>query len=543
MPRCLARGCSPDASVVTVNAPAAPPAPPPWGALVVLSAGVSLIIIDATIVNVALPTIIGELDLELTQAEWVNSSYALVFASLLILFGRLGDALGRKRMFLGGIAVFVAASLLAGASPSGGWLIGARLLQGVGGAAVLPASLSLVNATFVGPARAVAFGVWGATIGGMAALGPLAGGALTEFAGWRWIFLVNLPLGAVVAVAALRLVPESRDPTPVRSWDVRGVLLLSAGLGLLVFGLIEGQSYGWLRPDETLAVGSLEWPLDRVSPVPVAFVLAALALLGFLVAERHAAQPLVDVALFRVRSFSAGNVAALIVALGEFGLVFTIPLFLQGVLGLTALEAGATLAVTAVGALVAGAAAARLSQTIGPRAVARWGLALEAVGLGLYALLAGPDISAWRLVPALFVYGLGVGLATAQLTSVILADVPRERSGQASGIQSTSRQMGSALGIAILGATLAATLGAQSQERLAAAGVPPARADRVARVVETSGGAAIPALAGEAPPAVGEALRAAGATATKRTGLVAAAFVLVGLLATFLLPHQRHEDL
>ncbi len=516
---------------------------PPWGALIALSAGVSLIIIDATIVNVALPTIMDELDLTLTQAEWVNSTYALVFASLLILFGRLGDALGRKRVFLAGIVVFVGASLLAALAPSGGWLIAARVVQGVGGAAVLPSSLSLVNATFRGPARPIAFGVWGATIGGMAALGPLAGGALTELAGWRWIFLVNLPLGIAVAAAAWRLVPESRDETPVRSWDVPGVVALSTGLALVVFGLIEGQTYGWVRPDEAFTVAGWTWPVEAVSPVALAFVLGALALGAFVLIERRATQPLVDMALFRIRSFSAGNGAALIVALGEFGLVFAIPLFLQSVLGLSALEAGAVLAVSALGALVAGGAAARLSQTIGPRAVARWGLGLEAIGLALYALLVGPDISAWRLVPSLFVYGLGVGLATAQLTSVILADVPPERSGQASGIQSTSRQIGSALGIAILGATLAAGLSSQTSDRLTSAGLPPAQAATIAQAVEGSGGTAIPALEAQLPPEAGEALRAAGAAATRVTGLVAAGFVLVGLGATFLLPHQRHEDL
>ncbi len=223
--------------------------------------------------------------------------------------------------------------------------------------------------------------------------------------------------------------------------------------------------------------------------------------------------------------------------------MFSIPLFLQSVLGLSALEAGAVLAVTALGALVAGGAAATLSKRIGPRAVARWGLGLEAIGLAMYAFLVGPDISAWRLTPALFVYGLGVGLATAQLTSVILADVPRERSGQASGIQSTSRQIGSALGIAILGATLAAGLASRSEARLVETGVPAAQAARISDAVEGSGGTAIPAISAQAPPAVGEALREAGAAATKVTGLVAAGFVLIGLGATFLLPHQRHEDL
>jgi EmrB/QacA subfamily drug resistance transporter len=516
---------------------------PPWGALVTLSAGVSLIIIDATIVNVALPTIIGRLGLTLTQAEWVNSTYALVFASLLILFGRLGDALGRKRVFLAGIVVFVGASLLAAAAPSGDLLILARVVQGVGGAAVLPTSLALVNATFLGAARPIAFGVWGATIGGMAALGPLAGGALTEFAGWRWIFLVNLPLGVIIVVLARRLVPESKDPAPVRSWDVPGVVTLSLGLFLFVFGLIEGQTYGWLRPDQPFSVAGWDWPLASVSPIAFAFAFSALFLVVFLAIERRAVQPLVDLGLFRLRSFSAGNVAALIVALGEFGLVFAIPLYLQSVLGLSALEAGAALAVTAVGALLAGGAAAAFSKRIGPRAVARFGLGFEAVGLVLYAVLVGADISAWRLVPALFLYGFGVGLATAQLTSVILADVPTERSGQGSGIQSTSRQVGSALGIAILGATLAAGLTSHTESGLKAAGLPPAQAAGIASAVSDSGGTAIPSLSQQLLAPAAEALRTAGADATRTTALVAAGFILVGLVATFLLPHQRHEDL
>ena len=516
---------------------------PPWGALVTLSAGVSLIIIDATIVNVALPTIIADLHLGLTQAEWVNSTYALVFASLLILFGRLGDALGRKRVFLAGIVIFVTASLFAAIAPSGGWLILARILQGVGGAAVLPTSLSLVNATFRGSARAVAFGVWGATIGGMAALGPLVGGALTEFAGWRWIFLINLPLGIVIVVLARRLVPESLDPTPVRSWDIPGVITLTLGLGLFIFGLIEGQTYGWIRPDRPLSLAGRDWPLDSLSPIAFAFVFSALFVIGFVLIERRAEQPLVDIQLFRLRSFSAGNVAALIVALGEFGLVFAIPLYLQSVLGLSALEAGAALAVTAVGALLAGGTAAAVSKRIGPRAVARSGLGFEAVGLALYAVLVGPDISAWRLVPALFIYGFGIGLATAQLTSVILADIPTERSGQGSGIQSTSRQVGSALGIAILGATLAAGLAAHTESGLKSAGTSPAVAARIATVVSDTGGTAIPALSQELPVPSAEALRTAGADATRTTALVAAGFILIGLVATFLLPHQRHEDL
>jgi Na+/melibiose symporter-like transporter len=329
----------------------------------------------------------------------------------------------------------------------------------------------------------------------------------------------------------------------VRSWDVPGVATLSTGLALLVFALIEGRTYGWIHPQETFGIAGWEWPTDAISPIAVALVLSVLALGAFVAIERRTAQPLVDFELFRVRSFSAGNVAALIVALGEFGLVFTIPLFLQSVLGQSALEAGATLAVTAVGALVAGGAAAGLSKRIGPRAVARWGLALEAVGLAWYALAVGADISVWTLVPSLFVYGFGVGLATAQLTSVILADVDPVRSGQASGIQSTSRQIGSALGIAILGATLAAGLGSQSESRLVEAGIPPADAAATAKVVESSGGTAIPGLSAQLPAAAADALHEAGAAAARTTSLLAAGFVLVGLVATFLLPHQRHEDL
>ncbi len=521
------------------------PAPDParWRALAVVAAGVALIIIDATIVNVALPTIITDLDLRLATAEWVNTTYALVFAALLIVAGRLADLHGRRRLYLTGLVVFTAASVLAGLAPTGGLLVGARVLQGLGGAMVLPATLSIVNATFTGKERAAAFGVWGATIGGMAALGPLAGGWLTETLGWRWVFLVNIPVGLLLIALTLRLVRESRDEHAVPPADPVAAVALAGGLAALVFALIEGRTYGWWAPAERFGVAGLDWPLDGISPIPLALALAAGGVATFVAVElrrgRQGRTRLVDLELFRIASFRWGNVTALLVSLGEFGLLFAIPLYLQNVLGLSALQTGGTLAVLALGAFLTGGGAAPASARLGARGVVRLGMALEAVGLAGFALGVAPDASAWRFLVPLFVYGMGVGFATAQLTGVILADVPQAASGQASGIQSTSRQIGSALGVATLGVILATALAGNARDRLEATGVPAADAATIATAVERSGGTAIPALAaGPDGPTIGPALEAAFSDATRRTSLVAAGFILVGLGSSLLLPRR-----
>jgi len=513
-----------------------------WFGLAFLALGLAMIIVDATIVNVAIPSIITDLRIELTDAEWVNTVYSLVFAALLIAVGRLGDLIGRKRIYLAGLVLFIAASLLCATAPSGAWLIAARALQGIGAALILPSTLSSVNAMFRGRERAIAFGIWGSVIGGMAALGPLIGGWLTTSLSWHWAFYVNLPVGLLAFAGAALLVPETRDESTQRGVDLVGILLSSGGFAALVFGLIEGERYGWLRPELTFHVGPWSWPLDSLSPVPFALGLAALLIPAFLLHQHWRAgrglPVLVDLGLFRYRSFRWGNLTALIVSLGEFGMIFVLPLYFQAVLGYTAFETGVVLLALAGGAFIAGPSAAGLATRFGPRRVVSAGMLLEAVGLLLLAALLSPTTTGLRLAPALLLYGIGVGLATAQLTSVILSEVPTARSGQASGIQSTTRQIGSALGIAILGTLLAAGLVSGTRERLATLpGLPPEQVTAISQLVKRTAGQVLPEL-GRQPggEAIVRAVDDAFTAAARRDALVAAAFILVGFGASWLLP-------
>ncbi|HET7902010.1 MAG TPA: MFS transporter [Candidatus Nanopelagicales bacterium] len=506
-------------------------APHRWWALVAVALGVSLIIMDATVVNVALPTIIEDLHLDATQAEWMNAIYSLVFASLLLTAGRVGDIYGRKRLFLVGMVVFVLASVLAGLAGGPSALLAARLLQGLGGAMILPATLSTLNAVFVGRERAIGFAVWGATIGGMAAIGPLVGGWLTTYETWRWAFWLNVPVGLLVLGLIVWAVPETRDETSPRRLDLYGVALSTVGLAGIVFALIEGQNYGWWRQDD----GSL-------SPVPIAMAVGVAFLWRFWVVQRKRRAAgkivLVDLGLLDVRSFRFGSIAALIVALGEFGLLFTLPLLLQNALGFSALGTGWLIAALAIGTFVISGTTPQLTQRFGGRAVVRAGLLTEAVAVAGLAVTLSASISGWLIAAWLFLYGIGVGMATAQLTSVILADIPVAESGQASGVQSTFRQLGSALGVALLGTLLLTGLGRATTNELEAVGVPAAATSQIVDAVTGSAGAVIPSLqAHPATAAAGDAAASAMITASKVTTGIASLVILVGLAATWALPY------
>ncbi|MGZ6587502.1 MAG: MFS transporter [Solirubrobacteraceae bacterium] len=515
-----------------------------WLAMPFIALGVAMIIVDATIVNVAIPTIIRELDTTATAAEWVNSIYSLVFAALLITLGRVGDMVGRRRLFAVGTVWFVLASLVAATASTSGLLIFGRFLQGIGGAMILPATLSTVNSLFVGRERAIAFAIWGSTIGGMAAIGPFLGGLLTTELSWRWAFLINVPLGIAILVGLFTVVPETSDPRTPRGIDVPGQLTLIIGLSALVFGLIEGQTYGWLTSKRRLDL--LGWPSGVVSPVVVAVAIAILSLAAFVMIERARLRAgrlvVVDLRLFSIASFSRGNVAALIVALGEFGLLFVLPLYLQGALGLSAVATGAVLIPLAAGTLLAGGVTAQIAPRIGPRGVVQLGLALEVLGIGALGLALGSDTAVAALLPWLFIYGVGVGFATAQLTGVLLTDVPIAASGQGSGIQSTFRQVGSALGIAILGTILITTLGSQLRDELRAVpDLPTVRQAGIREAVRASGGSAIAGLRAQphSGPVVAASERALSSSA-RLVAFTAAGFVLIGLLVTVGLPNPRN---
>jgi EmrB/QacA subfamily drug resistance transporter len=511
-----------------------------WAALVFLALGVAMIILDATVVNVAIPTMVQDLDLTTTDAEWVSAAYSLTFASLLILWGRVADRVGRRLLFVIGVIVFVGASVLVAASDSSQQLIAARALQGIGGAMILPSSLSVINAVFTGKDRAIAFAVWGGTIGGMAALGPLVGGWLTTYASWHWAFLINVPIGIVVLIGVLLTVPETKETGGPRGIDVLGTVLVTLGMLGIVFSVIEGQRYGWFVPLAPFSAGGWEWPFTSISIVTVAALAGLLAITAFVFLElrrvRAGKVVVVDLRLFRIRTFGAGNIVALVVSLGEFGLLFALPLFLQATRGYDALQTGVILLALAVGSFVASGLGAPLSQRFGPVRVLQLGMALEAVGILGLGFMLSTTITGWEMAPWLFLYGMGVGFATAQLTGVILSEVPVAESGQASAVQSTSRQLGAAIGTAIIGATLIFGLGSVASQ-LEDRGVPAEQAAQVSEAVASSAGQAIPGLA-EAPggDVLVEGASAGFAGAIKLVAWVAGGFVFFGLLTSLLLP-------
>lgn len=521
-----------------------------WWGLAVISVAVAIVIVDATIVNVVLPTIIGQLGITSTQAQWVQEAYTLVFAALLLSVGRIADRVGRRRMLMLGAAVFALASAGAAVAPDGDLLVLGRMLQGVGGAMIFPATLSLLNATFRGTERNVAFAVWGATIGGSAALGPLLGGWLTTVFSWRAAFVVFVPVAVALILAARALITESRDPNADAGLDLLGAALSVAAAGLLVLGLIEGRSWGWWTSAGPVTVFGQPWPWS-LSPTPVALGLALLAAAAFAGWERHrnsvGAAALLDLSLFRVRSFRNGNLVTAIVYLGEFGLLFSLPLWWQNVLGYSTAQTALALLPLALAAFLAGAAAAGLATRLGPLAAVRVGLGGEiigALGLGLVITTSTPW---WATVPFLAIYGFGLGIGAAQLGSVVLADVPVARSGQGAGTSTTSQQIGGALGVAVLGLVLFTTLTHALTDRLAAIGVPAGQAAGIVDRIQTTAGAAITQLAATpATQAAAEQARAALATAVQATTFTAAAFLLLAFLATRSLAGQhkrpRHTD-
>ncbi|KRF33417.1 multidrug transporter [Yonghaparkia sp. Soil809] len=504
-----------------------------WIGLFVISLAVSLIIVDSTIVNVAVPSIVDELGITSTEVQWVQESYTLVFAALLLVFGTLGDRFGRRRMLVIGVVIFALASVWAAFADSGSTLIMARVVQGVGGAMILPSTLSTLNATFQGRERGIAFAVWGSTIGGMAAVGPLLGGWLTTDYSWRWAFGINVPLGLLILVGLMLFVPATRAEHPP-AIDVVGALLSIVASGALVFGLIEGRTYGWWFTEEGLVLGDWEWPLD-VSPIPFAFALAVIAGAAFVAwglrREREGRSTMLAFGLLRIPSFRNGNIAALIVSMGEFGIILSLPLWLQNVLGYDALQTGTVLLALAGGSFLASGAGGSLSGKVAAVSIVRVGIALEIAGLIVIGLVIAVDTPWWAIAVGLLVYGMGVGLATAQLTGVVLQDVPVAASGQASGTQSTARQLGSALGIAVLGTVLFTSLGGALDTRLEADGLPTAARDEIVQVVVDSAGAAIPALDAQSAQVAMEA-RQAFSDATRYSAFAAAGFLAIGLLAT-----------
>lgn len=519
-----------------------------WIGLLFISMAISLVIIDGTIVNTIFPEIIKELSLSSTEVQWVQESYVLVFASTLLIWGFLADRVGRRRLLVIGILIFIASSVWAGSADGASSLILARIVQGFGGAMVLPTTLSLVNATFQGRERGIAFAVWGSTIGGMVAVGPVLGGWLATDFTWRWAFLINVPLGVLIVVGLALFVIESRAPGEKKSLDWIGAALSVLFFGPLVFGLIEGRVYGWWSVNEknAFSLGGFSWPSEGLSVIPVALTLAVVAGVLFVLWEirrqRKDLGVLLDLNLFRIASFRNGSLAALIISMGEFGLIFAIPLWLQNVMGMTPIGAGLVLLFLAGGAFVASGIGGALSGKLPPARAVQIGVLLEIVGIVGFGLVASTETGWVAIAPFLFIYGVGVGLATAQLTGVIMVDVPMEKTGQGSGSQSTVRQIGSALGIAVIGTMLFAGTGTSLENRLDDLGVASSIQAGVVDAVVDSAGAAIPAISDslltmQVDQTTADAVQSASGEAftdgARIAAYFAAGFLVLGFLSSF----------
>jgi EmrB/QacA subfamily drug resistance transporter len=408
-----------------------------WSPLIAVCLGTFLLLVDVTIVVVALPAIADKFGAGYTDLQWVLDGYALALAALLLGAGSLADRYGRRRTYLVGIGLFAFSSLLCAIAPNEQALIAARVLQGAGGAAMFATTVALLNVTYQGRDRGVAFGIWGAVNGAAAAAGPLAGGLLTEHFGWRWIFLVNLPICLIAVWFTVRGVAESKAPWGGR-FDVPGTLTFTVAAGALTYGLIRAGDAGWT---------------DGIALA--AFAAGVAALVAFIVVERRSDHPMLDLSLFSRVPFAVLIVAAFLTQAAAFGYLPFTTVWLQQVLGNGPVDAGLVGALPmAAAALVVGAAAGRLLQRVAPRWTVGIGLLLIAAGNLLQAGL-DADSTGTDLILGLIVVGVGVGSVLPSLSSAVLGEVPRERSGMAGGALNTFRQLGFALGVAVFGTIFA----------------------------------------------------------------------------------------
>ncbi|TMD15144.1 MAG: DHA2 family efflux MFS transporter permease subunit [Chloroflexi bacterium] len=413
----------------------------PWLVLLVLTTGFFMIMLDTTIVNVAIPAMSTGLNTTLDQILWVLNAYILVYAVLLITAGRLGDLYGQRNLFALGLLIFTIASALCGISQNPTQLIGARILQGVGGALLTPQTLAILTSIFPPERRGAAFGIWGGVAGLATLAGPTVGGAIITYIDWRWIFYINVPIGIAALIATFLIIPDLR-PGRHHGWDVIGIIIATSGLFAIVFGLIEGQRYSW---------GQIEsYPIT----IPEVLGAGAVLMVVFIIWERFQTEPLVPLSLFADRNFAVANWIAAAISFGMLSMFLPFTIYLQSARGFSALAAGLTLAPMSLTSMLTAPFAGRFADRIGGKYILIAGIILFTIGMGTIALVAGPD-STWInfLLPAV-VAGLGIGMTFAPMTTVAMRNISPRVAGSASAVLNTIRQLGAAIGSAVVGAML-----------------------------------------------------------------------------------------
>ena len=409
-----------------------------WLTLAAVTVSMFMIMLDNTIVTVALPAIQRGIGASLSQLEWIVSAYALAFAVFLLVGGKLADFLGRRRIFQAGLVVFTLSSLACGLSTSGGALVASRSVQGFGAAVMIPATLSIISETFEPHERGTAFGIWSGISAVALAIGPLIGGLLVDYIHWSWIFYINLPIGAVGLVSSFILIPESRDTSEDQSLDLTGLAASGGAMFLLIYGLIEANSRGW---------GSLV--------IILCFGGAALLFAAFILIERRGRVPMLDLSLFRDSTFVGGLISGLLIMTALFGFIFFMSIYLQSIRGYSPIRAGSVFMFSTVALMITAPIGGKLADRIGGRPPIAVGGAVFGATLLILSQILSFDVAVWKIFPWLFIGGLGYGLVMAPITTTVVGTVAPEKSGVASGLMQSMRQLGGALGVAISGAIVA----------------------------------------------------------------------------------------
>jgi len=416
-----------------------------WFTLAAVAFGLFMIMLDNTVVNVALPSIQRDLGVGLSELEWIVTGYALTFAALMLIGGKVADAYGRRLIFVVGIVVFSLASLWCGLAGSGSMLITARIVQGAGAALMNPATLSIIAATFPPRQRGTAIGIWAGVSALALAIGPLAGGLITEHLSWNWIFFINVPVGALGILASFLFIDESRDETHERL-DIPGLATSAVGLFALTYGLIEANSYGWAS-----------------TRIVTAFVVAAVALVAFVLLEAKQRAPMLPLELFKNRTYTGANTVILLVALAMFGVFFFVSLYMQQVLGYSAVQAGAAFLPMTVLIVIVAPLAGRMTDRVGSRAFMTVGMGLLAVQL-LYFSRLGSDASYWELLPAMLIGGVGMASTMTPSAAAATRSVPVDKAGVGAAVLNAFRQVGGSIGIALMGAIMASQFAGHQPE-------------------------------------------------------------------------------
>jgi EmrB/QacA subfamily drug resistance transporter len=390
---------------------------------------------------VALPSIAADLQIGLSELEWIVTGYALTFASLMLTGGKLADLLGRRLIFIVGLAIFTLSSLVCGLAGSGELLIAARVVQGAGAALMNPATLSIIAATFPPRQRGTAIGIWAGTSAMALAIGPLVGGLLTEHISWSWIFFVNVPIGVIAIGASLLLIPESKDESAEQRLDLPGLLTSGIGLFALTYGLIEANTYGWTS-----------------SRILGAFAVAVGMLVAFVLLETRQRLPMLDLSLFRNGTFAGANLAVLLVALAMFGVFFFVSLYMQGVLGYSAVETGAAFLPLTILIMLTAPIAGKASDRFGSRWLMTVGMILIAIQLFYFSRL-GVEESYWNLLPGMILGGFGIAMVMTPSAAAAVRALPVDKAGVGSAVLNAFRQVGGTMGIAVIGAIIAHEVG------------------------------------------------------------------------------------